>query len=80
LNESPPEKHPYRTLAISLTFGVGIFVGGLYGLLMMMALAGIRLDSSIVNFYWIIAGCGALFGFERWLYHEQGGVNPFHDN
>ncbi len=79
MQEEPPDKHPVRTLAVMLTFGVVFFVGILFVLLTLVALANVRLDPSVTNFYWVMAGCGALFGFERWLSHEQGGVNPFHD-
>ena len=42
-------------------------------------MGGIRLDSSLANFYPIVGFAGAVFGFERWLACESGGVNPFHD-
>lgn len=79
MQEYRPDRHPFRTLAVLLAFGVTFFVGLLFVILTLVSSANIRLDSSVSNFYWIMAGCGALFGFERWLSHEQGAVNPFHD-
>lgn len=74
------DKHPIRSLLIFVAAGSGIFAFGLFLLLTAMSVyGGIRLDSSVLNFYPLMAGAGALFGFERWWYHESGGVNPFHD-
>ena len=74
-----PDKHPMRSLAIMLTFGVLLWVAALFALLTALSFAHVTADPTVLNFYWVMAACGALFGFERWLYHQQGGVNPFHD-
>jgi hypothetical protein len=79
LPEEKVDEHPYRTLAKFLAAGTGIFVLGLFILLSSISYAGYKLDSSVIYFYPLMAGAGALFGFERWLYYESGGVNPFHD-
>jgi len=74
------DKHPYRTLVLFLAAGCGIFAGALFFILyLLMGIGGYNLDASVVNFYPLMAGAGGLFGFERWLYYESGGVNPFHD-
>jgi hypothetical protein len=74
------DKHPYRTLVVFLAAGSSIFTLALFLLLYLITgVGGYRLDSSVVDFYPLLAGAGALFGFERWMYYESGGVNPFHD-
>ena len=73
------EGSPWRALAVMLSMGVLLWVGVLFVLLTVLSLGSVKLDPSILNFYWVMAACGALFGFERWLYHQQGGANPFHD-
>jgi hypothetical protein len=62
-----------------LAGGASIFVLALLGLHLALILAGVGPDSSVLNFYPLMVGAGALFGFERWWSYEQGGVNPFHD-
>ncbi len=62
-----------------LAAGMFIFVSFLLVLHLSLIYAGVKLDSSIMNFYPMMAGAGILFGFERWWAYEQGGVNPFHD-
>ena len=75
-----PDHHPWRALATMLSFGILLWVSALFVLLTALSFGSVKLDPSILNFYWVMTACGALFGFERWLHHEQGGgVNPFHD-
>ncbi len=66
-------------MGVLLAAGTGIFVLGLFLVLSLLSYAGYGLDSSVLNFYPLMGGAGALFGFERWLAYESGGVNPFHD-
>jgi hypothetical protein len=74
------DKHPIRRLGIFLAAGTGIFVGGLFLFLTFITVVGgMRFDSSILNFYPLMACAGGIFGFERWWAYESGGVNPFHD-
>jgi hypothetical protein len=73
------DEHRYRTLAIFLAAGAAIFSGALFVLLFALGMGGYKLDSSVNYFYLLMAGAGGLFGLERWMYHESGGVNPFHD-
>ncbi len=76
-SESPRDH--LRALALFLLAGVGLFVG------LMAVIDAIMLrflavpDQSILYFYPVMAGAGALFGFERWWAHEQGPYNPFHE-
>lgn len=77
--EEAPDKHPIRTLVIALAAGSLVFVAALFATLSLLYWGGVRLDSSVVYFYPLMAIAGAVFGFERWLAHESGGVNPFHD-
>jgi hypothetical protein len=78
--EGPLDKHPFRTLALFLALGILAFLAGLFALLgFLQGFAGAKFDSSVVNFYLLMAGGGAIFGFERWWTYELGGVNPFHD-
>jgi len=79
LSEQPVDKHPLRTLCVALLAGGIIFVAALFMTLSALALGGIRLDSSVVNFYPLMAFAGAVFGLERWIAYESGGINPFHD-
>jgi hypothetical protein len=62
-----------------LVGGASIFVLGFLVFQLALIFAGHALDGSVLNFYPLVAGAGALFGFERWWSNEQGGVNPFHD-
>jgi hypothetical protein len=74
------DNHPIRTLLLFLGAGAGIFALGLFVIL--LAISGVghsKVDSSMSEFYPLVAGAGALFGLERWMYYESGGVNPFHD-
>jgi hypothetical protein len=73
-----PRDH-LRTLALFLVAGVVLFVGlmAVINLIMLRFLAAP--DQSILYFYPVMAGAGALFGFERWWAHEQGPYNPFHE-
>lgn len=74
------DENPLRTLLISVSVGVLLFVFALFVLLTVMDFyGGVRLDPSVLNFYPLMAGAGVLFGFERWWAYEQGGVNPFHE-
>ena len=80
LNQEKEDKHPFRTLLIFIAAGGCLFTLGLFLLLTFITVfGGINMDSSVLDFYPLMAGAGALFGFERWWYHESGGVNPFHD-
>ena len=81
MNSEGSDEHPVRTLVIMVAVGIALFVLGLFVLLGILdSYDAMKPDPSVVNFYPIMAGCGALVGFERWWAHEQGGVNPFHDN
>jgi len=74
------DKHPVRTLMAFLAAGSLISVSALLVLLTLIDVyAGVRYDPSVLNFYPLMAGVGALFGFERWWSYESGGTNPFHD-
>ena len=80
MGEEPVDKHPLRTLGISLAAGVSMFVTGLFLLLWsLLVYGGAKFDPSVWNFYLLVAFAGAVFGFERWWAYESGGVNPFHD-
>ncbi len=68
-----------RRLVLMMGAGVALFVALLFCLQALLTYAGAAMDSSVYSFYPIMAGLGAMFGFERWWAHEQGGVNPFHD-
>jgi drug/metabolite transporter (DMT)-like permease len=68
-----------RRLVLLMGAGVLFFVGLFLCLHLLLIYAGAAPDPSVYNFYPLMAGLGALFGFERWWAHEQGGVNPFHD-
>ncbi len=74
------DPHPWRTLLVFVVAGTGIFVLGIFLLLSVLVdYGGVRFDSSVFYFYPLMAGAGALFGLERWMHYESGGVNPFHD-
>lgn len=75
----PLDRHPLRTLVLALAAGCALFVALLFVTLTALAFGGVGLDSSVVDFYPLMAIAGAVFGFERWLAYESGGVNPFHD-
>jgi hypothetical protein len=79
LPQEKVDEHPWRTLAKFLAAGTGVFVLGFFLLVTAVSYAGYKPDTSVVYFYLLMAGAGALFGFERWMYYESGGVNPFHD-
>lgn len=80
MTEEPPDKHPVRSLAFFLAAGIVIFVGGLFAVLTSLkALGGVSFDSSVLDFYPVLAGLGALFGFSLWMSFEAGPSNPFHD-
>jgi uncharacterized RDD family membrane protein YckC len=70
--------HGVRLLKM-LAVGSAFFVILLFAVQVILIFGKLAPDSSFYNFYPIMAGLGALFGFERWWAHEQGGVNPFHD-
>jgi len=56
-----------------------MFVFGLFIFLELIGLfANIWFDPSVLEFYPLMAGVGALFGFERWWTYQNGPVNPFH--
>lgn len=79
-HEEPPDRHPWRTLAVCEAGGILLFVGLLFAILTLTANAGVKYEGpSVLNFYLFIAGVGALYGFERWWTHEYGPSNPFHD-
>jgi len=79
LSEQPVDRHPLRTLGVALFAGGIIFMAALFATLSALSWGGIKLDSSVVNFYPLMAFAGAVFGFERWIAYESGGINPFHD-
>ena len=63
-----------------LAAGVSIFAFGFTLLLwVLIHFAAYKPDVSVLYFYALLALAGALFGLERWMYHESGGVNPFYD-
>jgi uncharacterized membrane protein YjgN (DUF898 family) len=68
-----------KILGVFVVAGACIFTLFLAAFQASLYLAGRPPDSSVYNFYPIMALAGAAFGFERWWAHEQGGVNPFHD-
>jgi hypothetical protein len=75
------DNRPLRTLALFLAGGAFLFVLGLFTFLTLLgAIGGFSFDSSVLSFYPIITGLGALFGFGRWWSYEVGPVNPFHDS
>ncbi len=77
--EEELDKHPRRTLAFCLAAGVSIFVLGLFVLLTVVSFYGVvKPDPSALKFYPVMAGVGALFGFNVWWGYEQGTYNP-HD-
>lgn len=74
------DEHPLRTLVVFLAAGTSIFTLGfslLFGVL--IRFGGIKTDPTMLYFYPILAFAGGLFGLERWMSYESGGVNPFHD-
>lgn len=74
------DERPLRSLALFLLGGASLFVLGLFMFLTLLAtLGGFSFDSSVLTFYPVMAGLGALFGFERWWSYERGPVNPFRD-
>ncbi len=79
MSEQPVDRHPLRTLGVALFAGGIIFMAALFATLSALSWGGIKLDSSVVNFYPLMAFAGAVFGFERWIAYESGGINPFHD-
>jgi hypothetical protein len=68
-----------RTLLMMVAGGTSIFVLGFMAFHLALVFGGHAPDRSVLDFYPLMAGIGALFGFERWWSYEQGGVNPFHD-
>ena len=60
--------------------GVATFVLILAAIQIALSMAGDGSDPSFYNFYPVMAGLGAVFGFERWWGQEQGDYNPFHGN
>lgn len=75
-----PDKHPWRTLAKAIPAGASIFMAMFFVLQMSLQVgAGYYPDSSVWNFYPLMAFAGAIFGFERWWAYEQGPYNPFHE-
>lgn len=74
------DRHPVRSLLVSLGFGILLFDGALFVLLALLSYNPYsKPDPSVSNFYWLVTFCGLVFGFERWWHHESGGINPFHD-
>ncbi|MDE1858141.1 MAG: hypothetical protein KGI26_03630 [Thaumarchaeota archaeon] len=75
-----PDPHPLRSLVLFLGSGAAIFVLGLFLVLWFLGAAGgFSYDPSVLDFYPVMAGLGAVFGFERWWAHMYGPSNPFHD-
>jgi hypothetical protein len=68
-----------RRLVWMMSVGMVFFVALFLFVHIVLIYAGAAPDPTVYRFYPIMAGLGALFGFERWWAHEQGGVNPFHD-
>ena len=79
MSEQAVDEHPLRTLGAALIAGSTIFVAILFATLSALAWGGIKLDPSVLNFYPLMAFAGAVFGLERWIAYESGGINPFHD-
>lgn len=78
--EREPKKNPHRSLLVSILFGGFIFVLLLFVLqfsLVFLA-GGHGIDPSFVDFYPLMGGLGAFWGFERWWSYEGGEYNPFH--
>lgn len=67
------DSEPLKALATCIAAGVSLFVIGFF-----LILVALRPDPSALQFYPLVAACGALFGFERWWTYEYGPVNPFH--
>jgi len=57
-----------------------IFVGLLAALQVALKFVGVQLGVSVYEFYPMMAGLGAVVGFERWWGNELGEYNPFHDD
>lgn len=70
--------HAKRMVAL-IVAGACIFVALLVALQVALNYVGVRFDGTFYEFYPIMAGVGAVFGFERWWGQEQGEYNPFHD-
>ena len=69
-----------RSLAKFLTAGVLIFVAGLFAALTALkVLGGVSFDSSVLDFYPVMAVLGAVVGLEWWWSYEYGPSNPFRD-
>jgi len=75
-----PDKNPLRRLLYLTVAGMGIFMSFLLVLQLSLVYFGTAPDPSVFKFYPIMAGLGALFGFERWWSYEQGEYNPFHES
>ncbi len=73
------KRGPMRNLLVMLVAGAFLSVFALLLFQLALTLAGVPPDSSVLDFYPIMAGAGLIFGFERWWSYEQGPVNPFHD-
>jgi hypothetical protein len=56
-----------------------VFMVLLAALQVALSSVGIRYGGSFYEFYPIMAGLGAIVGFERWWSQELGDYNPFHD-
>ncbi|HUI85909.1 MAG TPA: hypothetical protein VLY21_01985 [Nitrososphaerales archaeon] len=78
--DNEKDKHPARSLLVSVLVGCLIFIFFLFVVQMTLQYfaAGYGLDSSFEEFYPIMAALGALWGFSRWWSYEQGEYNPFH--
>jgi hypothetical protein len=80
LGTEEANKHLVRSLAASVVFGCLIFVVFLLFVQFILAYfaGGAGLDSSFGEFYPLMGGLGAIWGFSRWWSSEQGDYNPFH--
>lgn len=66
-------------MALLIAAGACAFVALLAALQFALSSVGVKLDATFYDFYPIMAGLGAVFGFERWWGQELGEYNPFHD-
>jgi hypothetical protein len=68
-----------RRMAMMIAAGACAFMALLAALQVAFGFVGLKMDATFYEFYPIMAGLGALFGFERWWGRELGDYNPFHD-
>jgi len=74
--EEEPDQHPLRNLILFLTTGAAMFAFGLF--VVLTVFAGM-FDVSVLKFYPLMAGLGAVVGFSWWWGYEYGPSNPFHE-